>query len=253
MSCDSPYIIPLTTTELFEYDYEVTYKGSIKIPGETIDGVIICVPTYTLPEYYCPSKSGKTCYWWGTVCKGLWDWNCQKTCKNSFCDQPSYKDAYWGWCCCKEENGVQVYPDLNISYIATIPMNFKAQNQFVMTVDPPPTGLQTASIVVNDFDLSMNINGDTTVISIKEDITFTYSTESGWSATLQLTGVNVSTVIDDLKYEIGFTFYLLFCAEPEGGMSWLNLEVESDLKVISDGDTLYGTEFSVACPITDVT
>ena len=31
MACDSPYIIPLSETELFEYDYDVTYKGSIKI------------------------------------------------------------------------------------------------------------------------------------------------------------------------------------------------------------------------------
>lgn len=250
MACDSPYIIPLSETELFEYDYDVTYKGSIKIPGATIDGVNICVPTYTLPEYYCPKNSSKTCFWWKTKCN--WDLKCETKCKDKVCDNPAYKDGSWGWCCCKEENGIQVYPDLNISYSATIPMNFVAENEQVMSVDPPPNGIQTASIVVNGFDLSMDINGDKTGISIKEDITFSYSPQDGWSVTLPLTGVTVSTVIDGLEYEIGFTFSLLFCAEPEGGMSWLNFEIESDLKVKSDGDTLYGTEFSVACPITDV-
>jgi hypothetical protein len=256
MSCSSPYVIPVVGTTLYTATYNVTYNGSITIPKETIDGVTLCIPTYNLPEYYCPSKSKKTCVlWdWDPKCKGKWwDWKCSDKCVEKVCKNPAYKDPSWGWGNCKKGNDIEIFPKLTITYSATIPMTFDAETGYVMSVNPPPpTGVQTASIEVQGFDLNMDINGTPVVINIKENVTFSAESNGTFSATVALTSVTVSTDISDLKYKIDFTLSLLFCAEPTNGMSWLNLQVDADLKVISDGETIFQQKFNVACPITDV-
>lgn len=249
MSCDSPFEIPLTSTTLLFFDYDVTFKGSISISGETIDDATICVPTYKLPELYCPKSSKEYCVDWGLKCKDVI--YCKYGCKEKACLDPAYKSGSFGWGECAKEN-IQLYPNLNISYSAKIPMTFEMGQEYAITVDTPTSGIETASLEVKEFDLEMDINGTTVPIKFDKKITFYYSQPGGWSATLDLTGVEVSTVIKDLKYDLHLTFYLLFCALPENGMSWFNLGVDADLTVINDGETQYEQTFSVACPITDV-
>lgn len=126
-----------------------------------------------------------------------------------------------------------------------IPMTFELSvgEAIGVELDGP---IETSSITINDFNLSLNVNGQGFTIYVP--ITLTIEQMNGtFSVTIPLTSVSETYTASGITYGIDLSFNLLTCLTPTNGMGWLNIQIVGSFT--AEGPTPITTNFEFACPL----
>jgi hypothetical protein len=244
MSCASPFVFT-EGVSVVDTSYDIKFSGSTVIPALTVPSYELCLLGWNPAHLQCvQTKCGPGC-----VCGWKWCKCCTQECTKWQWDKGSHY-----WYDCTKIPATTIFPQLTIDAIMTIPMVFELEVGTVITASAPPEPMQCASIELGGFDFSLGINGDKFTIPIDLDITI--SEENGeFSLSYPLIGINENYSADGFKYQIGLNFSLLFCLTPdeEEGVSWMNIQVSANIKVLTEeGELITTTAFSWDCPIGDV-
>lgn len=220
MSCSSPFAYS-ETLDYSPVNYTVAFSGSTSIPGYSIPGQQLCLVQEVCVEQTCGP---------GCLC-GTFKW-CK--CCSQICLKlaPEYYD-------CTSTPSIPIWPALNISASISIPMIFDIAVGYTITPVAPPQPIEIASIEIQDFTFLLDVNNDS--FSIPVPISLTLSEQNG--------NISVSVPITSITknydgYQINFSFNLLSCLTPSGGVGWLNIQVVGNFT--GDG---YNQNFTFVCPI----
>jgi hypothetical protein len=221
MSCTSPFVYA-ANAEYEESTYSITTVG----------------PPYTIKGYTIPSEE-MCLYGWNPGHCNWGGW------QNMDCNGWVSGSGYWYDCWATP--AIPVWPTLTIT--ATSTMNMSADligGSSSISVTGPSYPYVAQQIVINSVYVQLTIN-ETPVHMLFNTppfpITMTASSASGFSTTVAL--ASISTVYEGIGIDISAS--LLFCMDPTPPQSWCNIDLSFALTYET-----YNTQFSIACPITDV-
>ena len=221
----SPFVFQDVTNE-YTYTESMTVSGSATIPQYNITTTVcdICWNTgwcSNCCEY-------QTCVPW--CC-------CWNYTGPGFCGATS-----WSWCDCSTVTG-EIFPAINISVSADMPLVFKMVSGYAITTDAPPEPYVASSVTAESFTCYLTIDGNRVPISIPGGITITENSSGELSASMPLYTFKYAGVSDTVT--IAFT--IVFCMNAE---TWLMLNL--NITIEPNDDTSYKDNFSFNFPLTDV-
>ena len=246
-TCSSPF----TYSDIIEgYSTQtVSYAGSYTINAYTLPSISLCSLCWS-----CTSSStwreSYPCHKHKCGHHNLW--TCWDTCTDTWTHCDSSKLV---WCDCWSGN-IELWPTIDITASMNVPMTFGCGTGFTVGTTGE-TGIETSSISVSSFSISMGINGDNLTINVDLGEGITLQQDNGtFSATLYLTSLSSSYTDSTIgvTYSISIVVNLLMCAEPIPPISWLNIQLVTRIEARFDADgvdTADTIDFTVNCPITD--
>jgi hypothetical protein len=221
----SPFVFQEVTDE-YTYNENMTVSGSATIPQYNISTTVcdICWSTgwcSNCCEY-------QTCVPW--CC-------CWNYTGPGFCGTTS-----WSWCDCSTIES-EIFPAINISASATMPLEFIMEAGYQITMDAPPEPYAATSVTAESFTCTLTIDGTPVTLTIPGGITITENSSGELSASMPLYTFKYAGVYDTVT----IVFTIVFCMNAE---TWLMLNL--NITIEPNVNTSYKDNFSFNVPLTDV-
>ena len=207
MSCSSPFEI---SQVLFGYEYD----WNIKCSGNTI------IPAYSTPSI-------EICCWDALSC-GTWS-NTGCTC--------NWKDCY-------TIPGIPLWPELKVAGSANIQLVYANDKEEAIIVEGPTEPYSVLSVTIQNPQIGLSINGIGTTLTFPITEILEYSSESGFSTSIQLPSVYGSYVYLGTKINIQIKEYIVFCLNPVPPVGWINVQLQITLSYET-----FSSSFTLDIPI----
>jgi hypothetical protein len=218
MSCSSPFTYVLASEDI-STTTDIGVNGTVTIPGYSLPSEQLC-----LLGWNSPHLDG-------------WHWVSGST----------YWYDCWG------TPPLQIYPQITLTGSGSFNMTLLTNTEVSITEETPAQPIATQSITITDADFSFSISADdeksTVNITIPADITISANSDGEFAITYTLASAPFNEETDGFTYEGNAVVSLLFCLNPTNGIGWINIEVEIEFSVLEAGVNIYGTTFTLVCPI----
>lgn len=258
MSCSSPFsYVAYSDGSYQSVPYTLGFVGSYTLQGYSIPGYSLCALGWNAAHIEWGSCCGGGCVcncgwggWRNTVLSCSWC-NCCST--NNHCNVGWVSGSHY-WYNCSQVPSIPVFPTLNMSASANIPMSFELEEDVELSLEGPSV-IVTSSIVVESVDIILTINNTDFTISVPSNnlpITISANSNGQFSATIPIYTFTDDTTIDGYGYNITIGSSFLFCADPVAPQGWANLQLAAAFSITALGANIYNTSFTVACPLASI-
>ena len=132
----------------------------------------------------------------------------------------------YSWQSCYSVPGIELWPTLTFCGSCDMPMVATASTGLVWNLEAPPQPYEAYTLTLKACDCSCSVNGSGFTINIiPTDISVTQNNGS-FSATIDLGGFSSTYNQDGIDYSLSIATSLLFCLDPTGGSSWINIVLD---------------------------